>query len=187
MPHNSIRKLFSKGWVVYCKRPFFGPRQVVEYLRRYTHKIAISNHRIKNIEDAMVTSSVKDYRHAGKKGLLVLPQVEFIRRFALHILPKGFVRIRHYGILSSTAKRSCLPALQQHPGLALPVAEKPPLLIHKCPYCKKGDLVTVAVFAPRRPPTYIQRVKNKNNPHFFLNHFRWNRIPILTSKEMNDL
>jgi len=91
------QSLFQKKWVVYCKRPFLGPPQVVEYLGRYTHKIVISNHRIKNLDDQRVTFLVKDYRHGGRKSLLRLPDSEFIRRFAMHILPKGFVRIRHYG------------------------------------------------------------------------------------------
>jgi len=102
-PSNTFyESLFKNEWVVYCKRPFPGPAQVVEYLGRYTHKIAIGNHRIKDLDGQGVTFSVKDYRHGGRRSLLRLTDAEFIRRFSMHILPKGFVRIRHYGILSSS-------------------------------------------------------------------------------------
>lgn len=91
-PASFYESLFKHKWVVYCKRPFLGPPQVVEYLGRYTHKIAISNHRIKSLEDGKVKFTAKDYRKGGKKSILQLPDAEFIRRFSLHILPKGFAR-----------------------------------------------------------------------------------------------
>jgi len=103
--------LFKKEWVVYAKRPFGSPSSVVEYLGRYTHKIAISNHRILSIDDHTVTISYKDYRQEGKQKTITFSHVEFVRRFALHILPKRFVRIRHFGYLSSTWKRNKLSEL----------------------------------------------------------------------------
>ena len=112
-PTSFYESLFKNQWVVYCKRPFFGPSQVVEYLGRYTHKIAMSNHRIKGLENGNVRFMVKEYRHGGKKSILQLTDAEFIRRFSLHILPKGFTRIRHYGILSSYHKRTVIPELQE--------------------------------------------------------------------------
>jgi hypothetical protein len=96
--------LFRKDWVVYAKRPFGSPKSVVEYLGRYMHKVAISNHRLKSIDEERVTFSYKDYRSQGEKKVMSLTHQEFIRRFVQHILPKRFVRIRHYGILSSTWK-----------------------------------------------------------------------------------
>ena len=87
-------------------------QQVIEYLGRYTHKIVISNHRIKNISNDKVSFAYKDYRQNAKKKTMRLTQKEFIRRFSLHILPKRFVRIRHYGILSSFWKREKLKELQ---------------------------------------------------------------------------
>jgi hypothetical protein len=96
--------LFNTNWVVYAKRPFGGPKQVVEYLGRYTHKIAISNHRIINITNDQVAFRYKDYRDQSKNKIMSLEPREFIRRFSLHVLPKGFMRIRHYGILSSSRK-----------------------------------------------------------------------------------
>ncbi|WP_026812395.1 IS91 family transposase [Arenibacter certesii] len=150
-PTAFYENLFKHNWVIYCKRPFLGPEQVVEYLGRYTHKIAISNHRIKSLDNNNVTFTVKDYRHGGRKSLLRLTDAEFIRRFSLHILPKGFVRIRHYGILSSSKKRELLPLLQQ--VLGRPVNhERPPLKHRRCPYCLIGIMVTIAVFDSRGPP-----------------------------------
>lgn len=145
------KRLFERNWVVYCKRPFFGPAQVVEYLGRYTHKVAISNHRIKNIDNGQVTFSAKDYRHGGKQILLSIPDREFIRRFALHILPKGFVRIRHYGFLSNSLKRAILPVLQEEVG-KVDLPPRPPLKHKICQACGIGKLVTILVHYPRGPP-----------------------------------
>lgn len=143
--------LFAKKWVIYCKRPFFGPQQVVEYLGRYTHKVAISNHRIKSIKDGQVHFSAKDYRHGDKKIMVSLSEEEFIRRFALHVLPKGFVRIRHYGFLSSALKQKVIPALQEELGEVV-LQEKEHIVHRSCPTCKKGKLVTILNFSSRGPP-----------------------------------
>ncbi len=144
------KALFAKPWVVYCKQPFFGPKQVVEYLGRYTHKIAISNHRIRSIENEQVTFQAKDYRRGGAKYLLSLSVEEFIRRFSLHILPRGFTRIRHYGILSSTLKKVCVELLQQELG-RIKLPERPDMRL-QCPACRKGKLVTIWRFNSRGPP-----------------------------------
>ncbi len=104
MTKELVNALYKHKWAVYAKRPFTGPQSVVEYLGRYTHKIAISNHRIINYEAGKVTFSYKDYRQGSVKKQMSLEAMEFIPRFALHILPKGFVRIRHYGICSSSSK-----------------------------------------------------------------------------------
>lgn len=153
--------LFKNNWVVYCKRPFLGPEQVVEYLGRYTHKIAISNHRIKKLDNKGVTFSVKDYRHGGRKSSLRLSDVEFIRRFSLHILPKGFVRIRHYGILSSYHKKNILPELEGILG-TVRLKEKAPLQHRACPECKKGKLITITTFTARGPPAHwLKKLKNQ--------------------------
>lgn len=152
LPQHLYDGLFQKKWVVYCKRPFFRPEQVIEYLGRYTHKIAISNHRIKGIDNGKVTFSAKDYRKGGKKYLLTLADKEFIRRFAMHVLPKGFVRIRHYGILSSYHKRLVLPKLKKELIYRSRPAKDAPLLHRLCPVCKKGKLLTIATFDKRGPP-----------------------------------
>jgi hypothetical protein len=103
---NYIRELYKTNWVVHAKEPFAGPDQVVEYLGRYTHKVAISNYRILNIEDTGVIFRWRDYRDNKEKPMR-LNGTEFLRRFCQHILPRGFVRIRHYGLLS-TSKRNLL-------------------------------------------------------------------------------
>lgn len=153
-PQVFYDKLFSKNWVVYAKQPFARPQYVVEYLGRYTHKIAISNHRINSLANNQVTFTAKDYRKAGAKQLLHLSDGEFIRRFSLHVLPKGFVRIRHYGILSSSKKKIVLPLLMLEMGQRLAKPESQPILHRKCPRCKEGTLVTVFMFDSRGPPLH---------------------------------
>jgi hypothetical protein len=146
--------LFSKSWVVYAKRPFGGPRQVVEYLGRYTHKIAISNHRLTYVGSEKVQFKYKDYRQKGQKKCMDLSQKEFVRRFALHILPKGFVRIRHFGFLSSTSKGKQLPLLQTELSAVIPVSTNQSLH-RRCPCCKKGTMVTLITFDKRGPPPEV--------------------------------
>jgi hypothetical protein len=146
-----IESLFKQQWVVYAKRPFGGPQQVIEYLGRYTHKVAISNHRIQNVTDTDVSFHYKDYKAAGTIKLMILTNEEFIRRFAQHILPHRFVRIRHYGLLSSTWKRGKLQQLQH----SLKIEYKQTLVktsLRKCPCCKTGTLITIEVFGKRGPP-----------------------------------
>ena len=146
-----IESLFQKNWVVYAKRPFGGPKQVIEYLGRYTHKVAISNHRIQRVDAASVIFSYKDYKAGGAAKQMTLSNEEFTRRFALHILPVRFVRIRHYGILSSTWKRSRLKALQAALHV-VPTTLPLKTWLRKCPCCKTGTLITLEVFAERGPP-----------------------------------
>ena len=149
---NLSEKLFAKHWVIYCEQPFYGPKQVIEYLGRYTHKVAISNSRIISVNNGQVTFRAKDYRHKGKKVVLQLSEKEFIRRFTLHILPKGFTRIRHYGILSSTCKKDCKLLIDEQLGsIVLPHIEKKKLF-RICPYCNVGTLITISVFDQRGPP-----------------------------------
>lgn len=151
--YEQIRqKLWGKPWVVFAKRPFGSPRSVVEYLGRYTHKIAISNHRIQALDDRNVVFDYKDYRQNGSKKQMALTHAEFIRRFALHILPKGFVKIRHYGFLSSTWKHKKLSVLQSR--LQIQPTEKvvKTAKTRKCPCCKTGNLHTILVFDKRGPP-----------------------------------
>ena len=154
--YEKIRQsLWEKPWVVYAKKPFGSPKSVVEYLGRYTHKIAISNQRIRKIEAENVTFDYKDYRQKGIKKQMVLSHEEFIRRFAMHILPKRFVKIRHYGFLSSTWKRIKLKNLQQKLGIQ-PKEKLPPKVFQpKCSCCKVGNLVTIATFDLRGPPQWF--------------------------------
>lgn len=148
------QEVFAKPWVVYAKQPFYGPKQVIEYLGRYTHKIAISNHRIQHIKDGQVYFAAKDYRKGGKKVNLMLQEQEFIRRFALHILPKGFTRIRHYGILSSSTKKRLKESIDAQLGAVFHLKTKPLCMHRICPVCKKGLLETILTFDQRGPPKH---------------------------------
>jgi hypothetical protein len=153
--------LFQKPWVVYAKRPFAGPEQVIEYLGRYTHKVAISNHRLLPVDKEQVTFAYRDYRQEGKKKSMGLAPPEFIRRFSLHILPGGFVRIRHFGFLSSRAKPRLLPLLMTQMGKAFVPLTKPQkrematirlgLDLSTCPCCKAPAMVTVCCFIRAGP------------------------------------
>lgn len=165
LPYRFYPKLYKHKWVVYAKRPFGGPKQVIEYLGRYTHKIAISNHRLKSLSNNSVSFTYKDYRQEGKNKTMSLTQKEFIRRFSLHILPKRFVRIRHYGILSSYWKRKKLSELQDKLDFTPPI-QLMQTKNHQCPKCKKHSLQVIFEFDARGPPTYwlekIKKYKKKN-------------------------
>jgi hypothetical protein len=112
-----LSPLYQKDWVVYAKPPFGGPQQVLKYLARYTHRVALSNHRLTKLEDGRVTFRYRDYADARKEKLLTLSAEEFLRRFVQHVLPKGFIKIRHYGLLSSRHREA---RLRQARRLLLP-------------------------------------------------------------------
>jgi len=166
IPQKIYDQVFSKNWVVFAKQPFCNSKSIIEYLGRYTHKIAISNHRIIaiNKHKKEVTFSLKDYKKGGKRIVLTLKTTEFIRRFSLHILPKGFTKIRHFGILSSAWKKQKLPNLQKQMGVDfLQLEEVITKTIHKkCPTCKVGDLVTVLMFNNKGPPPKYRHLIEQN-------------------------
>jgi hypothetical protein len=108
-----LRSLFRQDWVVYAKPPFGGPEHVLQYLARYTHRVAISNHRLVNFADGKVTFRWKDYAHGRKNRLMTLPAEEFLRRFLLHWLPRRFVRIRSFGFLANRRRASLLPVCRR--------------------------------------------------------------------------
>ena len=147
--------LWRKPWVVYAKRPFGGPAAVLEYLGRYSHKVAISNHRLVSLSAEAVCFSYKDYRQAGQSKLMRLSPQEFIRRFALHILPRRFVKIRHYGFLSSTWKRAKLKQLQTKLGLKPKPENRPEPSLPLCRCCGQGRMQRVAIFHERGPPIWL--------------------------------
>lgn len=150
---NSMRR---KDWVVYSKETFNGPEAVIEYLGRYTHRIAISNNRILSIEDGNVTFKWKDYRD-GEQKIMTITAEEFIRRFLLHVLPSGFMKIRHFGILSnrnkSTKLKKCQIAAKFTESKAqfkdMNAAEIIKILTGKdvtlCPCCKEGKMRTIMI------------------------------------------
>ena len=153
-----INQLFQKEWVVYAKRPFGHPKAVLEYLGRYTHKVAISNHRILDIDSQKTTFSYKDYRQGAQKLEMSLDNLEFIRRFSMHILPKGLVRIRHFGILGSSAKQITIPLIHQE--LGIPVPEKEIRILESynpryCPCCQKESMISIQRLPKRGPPKAV--------------------------------
>jgi hypothetical protein len=111
--HGFLRQLFRQDWVVYAKPPFGGPQYVLQYLARYTHRVAISNHRLISFTDGEVTFRWKDYAHGDKKRKMTISAEEFLRRFLLHVLPRGFVRIRHFGFLSAPRRRESIAVCRQ--------------------------------------------------------------------------
>lgn len=160
-------------WVVYAKAPFGGPKQVLEYLGRYTHRVAISNNRLLDFSDGAVTFAWKDYRHASKNKTMRLDADEFIRRFLLHVLPSGFQRIRSYGFLANRYRKAKIELSRKLLGVAVPVVavdmpvqandyrERYQRLtgqsLRDCPHCGKGQMVRIESFTagsmPRGPPT----------------------------------
>lgn len=166
-----LNAVYKKDWVVYAKRPFAQPMDVVEYLGRYTHKVAISNHRFTAFDDATITFAYKDYRQSGKKLDVQLSHSEFIRRFALHILPRGFMRIRHYGILSSTSKKKSLTKIREQLLGGLLTWNEPrdltePIMPGICPHCKTATMITIEILASRGPPPWSQpqsEIANEKN------------------------
>jgi len=151
-----IDQIHQKRWVVYAKPPFGGPDKVLDYLGRYTHRVAISNNRILNVENGGVTFAFHDRADGNKCKILTLPAEEFIRRFLLHSLPSAFVRIRHFGFLANRSKKHDLPLCRKLLGLD-PQPPQPEqksneeLLreltgqdISHCPRCKQGAMRIVA-------------------------------------------
>ena len=167
---------------MFAKSAFKTNKSVIEYLGRYTHKIAISNYRILNIdkENRTVAFSLKDYRKKGKKTTQTLTTREFIRRFSMHILPRGFTRIRHFGILSSAWKKDKLPALQQLlsgkkqevKSTDVEGVKKVETKLNRCPACKKGKLVTLMVFDKRGPPPDWKQTIKKLSLQLWINHLQ---------------
>jgi hypothetical protein len=118
-----LRPLYRKDWIVYLKPPFGGPQFVLQYLGRYTHRVAISNHRLVSFADGKVTFRWRDSAHNNEQKLLPLSLDEFLRRFLLHVLPKGFVRIRHFGLLANRNRATTLPLCFQLLGAAPPTEQ----------------------------------------------------------------
>jgi hypothetical protein len=133
-----LRTLFREDWVVYSKPPFGGPEHVLQYLARYTHRVAISNHRLLAVSDSHVTFRWKDYAHHSRQRTMTLTGEEFLRRFLQHVLPKGFPRIRYFGWLANRRRSELLPRcrllLAQMPP-AIPAAPAGEPAVWLCPSC----------------------------------------------------
>ena len=158
--NTEIKASRQKSWVVYAKKPFGSPQTVLDYLGRYTHRVALSNDRILRVENADVTLNYRDRRDGDRKKTMTLETQEFIRRFLLHVLPDGFMRIRHFGFLANRSKKHALsqcrklldldPALPQSPILSA----KDLLLkitgvdLSRCPCCHEGTMIVVGDLPP---------------------------------------
>jgi len=150
-----IEKLSKINWIAYAKRPFAGPEQVLEYLGRYTHRIAISNNRLNTIDNGRVVFTYRDRKNNNEKKTMTLNAEEFIRRFLLHVLPKGFMKIRYFGFLSNVKKKICVQQIRQllnHiADLSEQVNETIPQIMQRisgvnitcCPKCKKGKMIKI--------------------------------------------
>jgi hypothetical protein len=169
MAHLAERRVFlrhlspvrKKRWVVYAKPPFGGPEAVLAYLARYTHRVAISNSRLIDFNETGVTFRYKDYRRDGaaRQRVMTLAADEFIRRFLLHVLPRGFHRIRHYGLLAASCRKASLDRIRVLLAVTPPpeadLAEQPANACSPCPCCG-GRMVIIEAFErqchPRAPP-----------------------------------
>lgn len=164
LPDDLKEKLYRKKWVVFAKRPFAKPENVIEYLGRYTHKSAISNYRIEKVENGEVTFKYKVYKKGGIIESMALKTMEFIRRFALHILPHGFARMRHYGLLSSKGQTIYLPVIQSSMNINRPKKSKSEIREQAlkrlktdkvCPCCGHKNLRQIIPFPRGEPPDDI--------------------------------
>ena len=160
-----LRPLFRKDWVVYSKPPFGGPEYVLQYLGRYTHRVAISNHRLISLVDGKVTFRWRDSAHHNEQKLMTLSLDEFLRRFLLHVLPKGFVRIRNFGFLANRRRAALLPLCFHLLGSApqdRASSDPPPndaKDLWRCPQCGGPMVVierlTAAEIQLRSPPFLV--------------------------------
>jgi len=155
-----LRPLYAKDWVVYAKRPFGGPEQVLKYLARYTHRVAISNSRLLKLEQDRVTFRYKDYADDDRHKTMTVDAVEFMRRFLQHVLPKGFMKIRHYGLVASRTRaaklKECRRLLLVVNAAAVTYAPSPeparidPAQAPHCPQCGGRRFVRIAL--PKEAP-----------------------------------
>lgn len=158
-----LASLQQSDWVVYAKPPFAGPQQVIAYLGRYTHRIAISNERLVALDDERVSFRWRDYRDGAKLKVMSLEATEFIRRFLLHVLPSGFMRIRHYGIFANRHRRNklaCCRELLDQPEPARQARESVEDMMERltgrdilaCPHCREGRLRIIETLPRQRAP-----------------------------------
>jgi hypothetical protein len=141
-----LTPLYQADWVVYAKAPFGGPAQVLKYLARYTHRVAISNQRLMDVSDGQVTFRYKDYADDHRQKTMTMSAEEFLRRFLLHVLPRGFVKIRHYGLLANRRREAnlkCCRRLLLVQVVAQALVEPAAATLPLCPWCGQGRLLPV--------------------------------------------
>jgi hypothetical protein len=157
---SHIKIAWDKRWVVYCEPSLGKPEHVVGYLGQYTHRVAITNHRIVEVGEHEVLFSLKDYSDQGKQKVTSLSGEEFLRRFCMHILPSGFVKIRHYGIYSSRFRNTIMKdksrmVIQQVETAVERINRLTGVDVTHCPRCRKGQLILVDVIPRSRSPTLL--------------------------------
>ncbi len=167
-------KAAGTGWVVYAKEPFSRPEDVLEYFSRYVHRVAIANHRLVSMEDGIVTFRYRDYADNDKVKLMSLSAGEFLRRFLLHVLPKGFMRVRHYGLLSNRNRKYLLPLCRMLLGAEQtrpePTEDWQKLMLRLtgkdmtlCPKCGKGHMVRYRRILPQRIEVFARYRYNNSS------------------------
>ena len=174
-----------KDWIVYAKKPFGSPQIVLDYLGRYTHRVALSNDRIFAVDQGQVTLSYRDRKDGDRNKIMTLEVQEFIRRFLLHVLPDGFMRIRHFGFLANRSKKQtlaqCRKLLDLNPALPKsPVLSAKDLLLKitginlsRCPCCHEGTMIVVRRSGGFIAPTLLGFFMNKPRSHFISGDSRW--------------
>jgi len=153
-----LDSIWQKKWVVFCEPSFGNSTQIVKYLGQYTHRVAITNQRILDIGEKDVTFLFKDYRDSSKIKPIKLSGVEFLRRFCMHILPSGFVKIRYYGILSSKMKKLVTSKQKQTKTIESPQQRLKRLTgvdVYQCPFCKNGRMYVVDIIPRTRSPSNV--------------------------------
>jgi hypothetical protein len=170
---NYLTPLREVEWVIYAKRPFAGPEQVLDYVGRYTHRVAISNNRLLDIAEGKVSFCYKDYRHEAQQKTMTLQAEEFIRRFLLHVLPEGFQRIRYYGFLANPYRQQKLARCRDLLGTSQPepaaskvnkdyrdrYEELTGSTLWQCPVCHQGRMLMIEIL-PRSPHRHLAPIKD---------------------------
>lgn len=168
---RQLRRLRRKAWIVYCKPPFAGPEKLLDYLGRYTHRVAISNHRLLSCQDGQVRFTYRDRADGDRRKIASLDAEEFLRRFLLHVLPAGFMRIRHYGFLANRAKATALAQCRQQLNAPPPTPSEPKsaaewmleftgIDITRCSHC--GAPLHHEPLPPHQPPRDRPRYKDSS-------------------------
>jgi Putative transposase/Transposase zinc-binding domain len=170
-----VEPVQRKEWVVYAKAPFAGPEQVLDYVGRYTHRVAISNNRLLSLKDSQVTFKWKDYRDGDAQKTMTLSAEEFIRRFLLHVLPCGFHRIRYYGFMGNRCRQASLETCRRLLDMSPPSPSSgndPSLItatvdyrdryetltgksLRECPFCHQGHMIVLAILAPLKQQAHV--------------------------------
>ena len=170
-----LTQAVRQDWVVYAKPPFGGPRQVLKYLARYTHRVAIANSRIAAFDGRSVAFRWKDYANSGQQKTMILEASEFVRRFLMHVLPRGFTRIRYFGFLANRHRGPKLATIRQLLGMRLPDAPIKPgpeaetsgddeTARIGCPVCRSGQVHKVAKLPPTAPAALSWLLPRRSKP-----------------------